>query len=457
MNKPWLQQLVKLFAKDQIHTQIENCWTYGYDNSREHHCPDAVVFADNEQQIQTLVRFCNEHHVSLTPRGRGTGTAGAAVPVKGGIVLSCERMQQISEIDIANRSVQVQPGVTNGALQRHAQACKLFWPPDPSSSEYCSIGGNLAVNAAGPRAIKYGTCRDNTLGLRAVLGDGNIIQTGSMTHKSNVGYDLTRLLIGSQGTLGIITEATLKLAPLAQARAVLQASYSDITSCVEAMVTVMASGILPEKLEFMDSQALALIRHATPQLADANSQAMLLIEVADLSDVVRTKLDIVAQHAKNQGLITQKYAWDTQSIQNLWAARKALSPALRQLAPKKINEDVVVPISELPALLRKLEELRQTHDLTIVSFGHAGSGNLHVNIMLDPDDARQTQAASHCLEQLFNTVLQLNGSLSGEHGMGLVKRDFIQQELCPNTLALMHKIKQSFDPNGILNPGKLPT
>ena len=446
--------LRELFGDQDVLTHAADCWPYGYDNSRRHALPEAVVFANRHAQVVNLVRICNDRAIALTARGRGTGTTGATVPTAGGIVLSLERMTRIGPVDSANRKVDVEPGATNQTLQNEAGRHGFFWPPDPTSAAYCSIGGNLGYNSAGPRALKYGTPRENTLALRAVTGDGREIRTGAQTSKGVVGYDLTRLLIGSEGTLAIITEATLKLTPLPQGKRTMQAVYDDMHSAAAAVSGIMAQPVIPCTLEFIDGAAIDMVRDYAKTELPHGAGAMLMIEV----DGMQSELDEAARHvaeaAGNPGLLSLQVAAGQAEVAALWETRKALSPALRNVAPKKINEDVVVPVSAMAQLIDGLRQLSQRFGIPIVNFGHAGNGNIHVNLLIDPANPTQMSNAEHCLSETFDLVLGLNGSLSGEHGVGLEKRDFVPREIDADTLGLMHRIKRQFDPKGILNPGK---
>ena len=317
-----------------------------------------------------------------------------------------------------------------------------------------TAGGNLACNAAGPRAIKYGTCRENTLSLRAVTGAGETIYTGSATTKGVVGLDLTRLLIGSEGILAIITEALLQLSPKPERIDTVRALYKDSGSAIEAVVSVLAQKALPYALEFIDQGSLNLIRQHSDLNLDLHAQAMLMIEIDGLNENVDASVATIVNAANNNGCVEIQNARDPQQKKELWAARKALSPALRGFAPNKINEDVVVPVTQLQTLLNELESLSKKYKISIFSFGHAGNGNLHVNLLYDATNPKEAKAATNCLTEVFDLVLQLGGTLSGEHGVGIAKRDYVPKEIDTVTLALMQKIKQQFDPNNILNPGK---
>ncbi len=414
------------------------------------------MFATRHEQVRDVVRLCNQHRTPLVARGRGTGTTGASVPTEAGVVMSLERMDRILEINPADRLATLEPGVTNQALQDQLAAHGFFWPPDPTSAEACTVGGNLAYNSAGPRAVKYGTPRENTLGLRLITGRGEELRTGVRTTKGVVGYDLTRLLIGSEGSLGIITEATLKLTPLPEARTTLRAIYADIHAAALAVSAIMAQPVTPCTLEMMDATALAMVRDYSGVEVPDGAGALLMIEVDGPAFSIAKLTEAVRAAAGVAGLMEIHTASSGDEISQLWRMRKALSPALRNVAPKKINEDVVVPVSRIPDLIEGLEGLSRRTGVTIVNFGHAGNGNIHVNLLLDPNDPEQTRNAHECLDAMFDLVLELGGTLSGEHGVGLEKRDFVQRELDPVNLRLMHAIKRQFDPNGILNPGKLP-
>ena len=403
-------------------------------------------------EIVSIVTLCNDYQVPLTPRGRGTGTAGGSLPVQGGVALSLERMLQIIKVDPANRVIVTEPGVLNQSIQDAALGHGFFWPPDPSSAAYCSVGGNLATSAGGPHAVKYGTTRDHVLGLKAVTGQGEVIKTGCYTTKGVVGYDLTRLLIGSEGTLAIITEATLKLTPLPSAIGGLTAHYRNATSCADAIVAIMALPQVPSALEFLDEGSLNLIRRRFPDMLPSDTRAMLMIELDGTPRDIFESTESVLLACQREGLLHAERASDTAT---LWKTRKALSPLLRDIAPKKINEDVVVPVASLPELLAGLKHLSIKYQIVNVNFGHAGNGNIHVNLLVNPEDNSEMVRAERCLDEVFDLVIRLNGTLSGEHGIGSEKRAYISKEVDVTTLALMKSIKRVFDPNNILNPGKM--
>ena len=448
----FLSTLASLFPQDRIYTDPVDCYAYAYDNSRIFHAPIAVVFPLSAEEVQAVIKLCNAHKVPVVPRGRGTGTAGGSVPEAGGVALSLERMNKIVSIDPDNRMAIIEPGVLNQVLQDAIKPVGFFWPPDPSSAAYCSVGGNLATCAAGPHAVKYGVARDHVLGLKAVTGNGDIIKTGCYTSKGVVGYDLTRLLVGSEGTLAVITEATLKLTPLPKYTGGLTAEFVDTESCAKAIAAIMAQPYTPSALEFLDNGALNLIRSRHKNLLPENAKAYLMIEVDGSQQEIVEATEAILQACQVAGLIEAKPAEDTKA---LWAARKALSPLLKDIAPKKINEDIAVPVSHLPALLTGLETLAAQYNISNVNFGHAGNGNIHVNLLVNPDNADEMKRAYECLDEVFSLVLSLQGTLSGEHGVGIAKRPFVSREIDETTINVMKSVKRTFDQNNILNPGKL--
>ncbi|MFV1996531.1 MAG: FAD-binding oxidoreductase [Acidiferrobacterales bacterium] len=451
----FLTELRKHVGAERVLTDAADCWVYGQDNSRKHTAPAGVVLAENHRQVVNTVQQCYEHGIPLTVRGRATGTAGGAIPESCGIVLSLERMNKILHVDADNRLMKVEAGVLNQSVQDAASPHDLFWSPDPTSAAFCTVGGNVAVNAAGPRALKYGTTRDNVLGLRAVTGKGEVIQTGVNTTKGVVGYDLTRLIIGSEGTLAVVTEATLKLQPEPETIRLLQAIYRDIESATRAIVAIMKQPNVPRSLEFIDHAAIEMVHNYSGTNLPKDAGAMLLVEADGPDAGIKAILASISLAARNEGLVTLSEASSDTEKQQLWAARKALSPALRNVAPNKLNEDVVVPVSRIPELVSGLDQLARQYGIPIVNFGHAGNGNIHVNLLYDSQDTEQDKQARPCLEAVFALVLKLGGTLSGEHGIGLEKRDYVGLEIDPVTLDLMRRIKCEFDPRNVLNPGKM--
>jgi D-lactate dehydrogenase len=440
----------------ELRTDPADTWAYGSDNSRRHAPPGAVLLARSHDAVAAAVRLCSAWRVPLTARGRGTATTGAAVPSAGGVVLSLERLDRILELSPDDRTMVVEAGCLNGAVQVEAAKHGLFWPPDPSSAEYCTVGGNVSTNAGGPRSVKYGSTRDCVLGLRAVTGAGVELRTGVRTTKGVVGYDLTRLICGAEGTLAVVTEVTLELQPLPVAARTLRATYRDAAAAARAVAAVMRQPVVPCRIEFMDSPSLAMVRGHAPEAAlPTAAGALLLIEVDGSAGALDAALAAVSLAARVDGLTELRAATDERESAALWQVRKQLSPALRRIAPGKVNEDVVVPVSKLAELVSGLERIAAERSVRIVSFGHAGNGNLHVNLMHDPADAAELARVAQALDAVFRLVLTLGGTLSGEHGIGTEKARFVGLELDATQLALMRTIKSQFDPHGILNPGKI--
>jgi D-lactate dehydrogenase len=448
-------KLVSLLDANRVHYDAATCHVYGYDNSRGHALPSFVLFPKHHDEIVNILTLCSAEEIPVLARGLGTNTVGASIPIHGGIVLSFEHFANIIKIDPDNRLIKVQPGVTNLAVQQAVGAHGFLWGPDPGSAAFCTVGGNLACNAAGARALKYGSTRDNTLALTAVTGTGATIHTGSQTSKNASGYDLTRLLVGSEGTLAIFTEATLKLTPKPTHSITIRACYQDVHAATTAITQLLAQATTPSTLEFLDARAVSLIQVHSELQIPKQSGAMLLMTIEGDAHSIRSLADQVAAAATVTGTIEVLLAKDDAQAAQFWQVRKALSPALRRLAPNKINEDVVVPVSELASFLEFCQQLVENHPVLLVCFGHAGNGNIHVNLLFDARIAAEAAAAKHCLTQIFEKVIEIGGCLSGEHGIGLAKKPFMHLQYSETEIAIMKGIKRVFDPKNILNPGKI--
>lgn len=451
----FLNSLKSSLPAERLLLDVAQCWTYGFDNSRKQVTPQAVALPTSHDEVVSISKLCNQYKIPLVLRGRGTGTTGGSVPVQGGLVMSMEQMNRILEVDRENRLMRVEPGATNQAVQDAAAKDGFFWAPDPGSASVCTVGGNLAFNAAGPRAVKYATTRENTLGLVAVTANGDTLHTGVKTTKGVTGYDMTRLIIGSEGTLAIITEATLKLLPLPEAKRTITASYSTIQGATNAIVAIMNQSLIPSALEFLDTAAIDLIRFQPGIDLAEDCSALLLIEVDGLEKGMVDAVQQISTAADNPSLLEIKQSKNEQEAAQLWKVRKALSPVLREIAPNKLNEDVVVPVGNIPALLEGLKQRSEFYGIPIVNFGHAGNGNIHVNLLYDTRNPDQSEKAKPCLLSVFKLVLELGGTLSGEHGIGTEKMNYIGMEIDEVTLSWMKMLKTLFDPNNILNPGKV--
>jgi D-lactate dehydrogenase (quinone) len=448
--------LTDALGSSRVHTDPQSLALYAADDGPRRCTPLAVVFPAEHEQVVALVRMANAQRLALVARGAGSGNVGGALPVPGSIVVSFECMRRIVEFSPAERVIIAEAGVPTAEIDGLARTKGLFYAPDPGSAPYCRLGGNLAMNAAGPRAVKYGATRDYVLGLRAVTGDGRTIVTGGRTTKRAMGYDLTRLLVGNEGTLALITEATLRLLPAPTSIGTLRVCYDSAANACAAVVRIMGQPVIPSALEFLDSTAIdAIQRYGAATDLPPRTRAMLMVEADGDPEIVARDLATLRGALEGDGLIEMREARDAEEVATLWQARRSLSPATKKMAPLKINEDVVVPVPRLPELITFIEQLASSYRLKVVSFGHAGNGNLHVNFMVHPNDVDEMRRAHEALDKLFRQVLELKGSISGEHGIGYEKRGFVPLEIQPDTLALMRELKAVFDPNGILNPGKL--
>ncbi len=448
-----MKALLSLLGDDKVSTEPSDLICYGFDSSRIEKRPAAVVWPECTEDVIKITRFAYEQEIPLIPRGAGTATTGSAVPQEGAIVISLERMDRIENIDLKNLTVTVQPGVINGKLQRELLRLGYFYPPDPASMNFCSIGGNVSTNAGGPRAIKYGVTRDYVRALEAVLPDGRLIRTGAMTAKSVVGYDLKDLLIGSEGTLAVITKIVLSFLPEPESIITLLVVFNDLKASGEAVSNIISAKIIPRTLEFMDRDAIRAVESYRPTgLKEA--EALLIIELdGDTRTVQHQSEQVVEICHKLGGSVT--VAEDTLSRDKLWEARRAISPALFSIAPTKINEDVVVPRARIPDMLLFLRSLSEETGLSIVNFGHAGDGNIHVNIMVDDKDEEQYRKAQALVRRIFEETLRLGGSISGEHGIGITKAEYLDMEIGQNEMDLMRGIKKLFDHKNIMNPKKV--
>jgi len=414
------------------------------------------VVPGSTSEVAAIARLCNEQCIPLVVRGAGTGYSGGAVPTNGGIVLSMARLNRILEIDELNLIAVVEPNVINGDLQRAVERVGLFYPPDPASLDTSSIGGNVAECAGGPRAFKYGTTKRYVLALEAVLPTGEILHTGSKAVKNVVGYDVTQLLVGSEGTLAIITKITLRLIPKPPARATLAATFSTVRHAVDAVSALIARRAVPAAIELVDDDSLRAVEsYVGRPVVPAGAGAMLLVECDGTAAGVEEEIVSVAEACRETAAHTVTRAATEAERDELWHVRRQLSLALRATGLLKINHDVVVPRGRVPELFDVIAGLKHRYGLHVASFGHAGDGNIHVNLMIKRDDPDERARAARAERELFEQVVSLEGSISGEHGIGFAKAQYLPIELSPEEIALMKRLKTAFDPNGILNPGKI--
>jgi len=459
MNRQAIKKLQAIVGEQYLSTANEDLLCYSYDGTGMEYVPSAVAFPGSAAEICEIMELANESPFPVIPRGAGTGMTGGALPVEGGLILAMSRLNRILEIDKENQVAIVEPGVITGQFQTAVEQEGLFYPPDPASRDFCTMGGNVAECAGGPSAVKYGVTRDYVLGLEAVLPDGRLMHTGVRTAKGVVGYDLTRLFIGSEGTLGVITKIIVKLLALPSHRKTYLVLVADLQSATSLVSEILNNGILPSTLEYMDRTALQVVDNFLPQELPAATQALLLIEVDGDERTAEEQggkvLDMLADRDKYPEILEVRQAHTDQEVDALWKARRSISPATFQLKPHKISEDVVVPRNKIPKLVEFTENLSRELGLTILTFGHAGDGNIHVNIMIDKDDHAESEKGQAARRQLFEHVMTLSGTLSGEHGVGLTKAPFLALELDDTALEVMQNLKKLFDPNNILNPGKI--
>jgi glycolate oxidase len=448
---------VSIVGADYVKTDDAARLAYGTDALKRGRPADLVVLPANTQEVAAIVRLCAAHRLPIVPRGGGTGYTGGSVPSRGGVVISLERMNRILEIDESNLVAVVEPNVVTGDLQDAVEKLGLFYPPDPASLRQSVVGGNVAECAGGPRAFKYGTTKRYVLGLEAVLPTGEIVETGGKVVKNVVGYDLTQLLVGSEGTLAIITKIVLRLVPKPPVQATLRATFAGVTGAVQAVTAITRARVVPAALELIDGESLeAVARYLNVRsLAPAGTGAMLLLEVDGIASSVNEEADRVEQACRESGATEVLRARDDAERQELWRVRRELSYSLKMVTPLKFNHDVVVPKGRIPELFALVERIRRDFRLRIPCFGHAGDGNIHVNIMVDQNDDAEIARAHEAEPVLFAGVVALEGSISGEHGIGFAKAPFLPLELSADEIALMKRVKQAFDPHGILNPGKI--
>jgi glycolate oxidase len=450
------RQLEKQVGKTHVTRNPEDLVCYSYDAAPgQSYMPDAVVFPASEAQVAAVMKLAWENKVPVIPRGSGSGMTGGAVPVKGGVVLALTRMNKILDIDTDNFIATVEPGVIVSNLHRAVEDQGLFYPPDPASSAVCTIGGNVGECAGGPRAVKYGVTRDYVLGLRAVLSSGEIIRTGVSTAKGVAGYDLTRLIVGSEGTLAVVTRITLRLLPKPACVATLAVCFDDMEKAAGAVAGIMRQAVIPRCVEYLDEASLFLVKdQLTFDLPD-RARALLILELDGDDATVAAHTAQIKAFCEQSSALDIRLAADPSQAAALWEARKALSPILYKIANQKINEDIVVPISKIPDMVARIQAIQKASGLTIVSFGHAGDGNIHCNIMYDKTDAAQATLAKKAVDELFAATLELGGTITGEHGVGLTKMDYLSWEIGNVEQGIMKQIKAVFDPRQILNPGKI--
>src|SRR5665647_640314 len=450
-----IPKLKAIVGQDHLLTTPEERWGYAYDATDRAAMPEAVVFPGSAAEVAAIVRLANEHRFPVVPRGAGTGRSGGSVPIEGGVVLVLTRLNRIVEISRPDLVAVVEPGVILTRLKQAVELEGLYYPTDPASADFCTIGGNVAECAGGAVAVQYGVTRDYILGLEVVLPTGELITAGTRTMKGVVGYDLTRLFLGSEGTLGVITRITLRLVAKPAARQTLAAGFATLAAAAEAVSLILTSGLAPTALEFMDHVTLSCVREMLPFELPDGTAALLLIAVDGHPRDVEDRAARMARFCREQGANPVLRAQTAEDAEGLWRARKVISPALLKVKPHKVSEDVAVPLGAIPALIAGLQEISRRRGLIIPSYGHAGDGNMHVNVLYDRQIPGERDMVNPTVEDIFTIVRKLNGTLSGEHGIGLTKAPYLGMELSEAAIALQRRIKQAFDPHNIMNPGKI--
>jgi glycolate oxidase len=456
LSPSFVSSLTATLGREYVRDDAPTLAAYGVDALQQGHPPDLVVMPGSTDEISLIARLCTEHRVPLVVRGAGTGYTGGAVPTSGGVVLSMERLNRIVEIDQVNLLAVVEPNVITADLQRAVEAVGLFYPPDPASLQKSSLGGNIAECAGGPRAFKYGTTKRYVLALEAVLPTGEVVHTGSKAVKNVVGYDLTQLIVGSEGTLAIVTKITLRLVPKPSAYATLVAGFPGIGAAVDAVSALITRRVVPAAIELIDDDSLrAAEEYTKTRIAPEGAHALLIVECDGSAAAVAEDIARVSEACASVGALAIERAASDAERARIWGVRRDISLALRATGLLKINHDVVVPRGRVPELFDVVAQLKRDFGLRIAAFGHAGDGNIHVNLMVDRTRADELVRAKAAERVLFERVVSLEGSISGEHGIGFAKKPYIGIELSADELALMQRVKAAFDPANILNPGKV--
>ncbi|MDR4498694.1 MAG: FAD-binding protein [Candidatus Scalindua sp.] len=449
-----VNELLRVLGKEKVLSGIEDRLCYSYDGTKQKALPDIVIRPNTTSDVSITLKVANKYEIPICARGAGTGLSGGAVPLQGGIVFDLKGMNKILSICPEDFIATVEPGVVTKHLQDEVAKHGLFYPPDPSSAAFSTIGGNVAECAGGITGLKYGVTRDYILALEIVLPDGSIINTGRKTLRSVTGYDLTRLFIGSEGTLGIFTKITVKLIPKPEKIDTLAAFFCERDNAIDAADLVIENNIVPRTLEFMDQMSISAVRGYGGVTLDEDVKALLLIDIDGTGENIKHDLSVVESACKKKNALRVKVAETSKEREAIWAVRRSISPALYNIAPHKINEDVCVPRSRIKELLQKVDQLNDKREIYVANFGHIGDGNVHVNIMFK-DEPGQEEIAEKIVHNIMVEVIKLGGTISGEHGIGNKKSQFMDLEILPKELSIMKKLKDFFDPKGIMNPGKL--
>lgn len=450
-----LEEVKSIVKTGRVLTKESDRFSYSFDGSFGTFLPDAVIQTKSVEELAALVRLANRELIPLYPRGQATSLSGGPLPVKGGLVLDLSVMDHVLEVHEEDLVAVVSPGVLTADIHRAAEERGLMYPPDPSSSHVSTIGGNLAENSGGPKGLKYGVTKDYVIGLEVITPEGEIIKTGGRTVKNVTGYDLTRLIVGSEGTLGIITKAVLKLIPKPKASTTMMAIFDSLADAGKAISNMLTAGILPSKMELMDQASIIAVEQFEPLGLPVDAAALILIELDGHPAALQEEADEAAALCQSVGAREVRVPKNKSEEAELWKARKLVSPAIVRIKPTKISEDATVPRSKIPDMCKRLEKIREEYGIHLVVFGHAGDGNLHPNIICDKNDTEEMKRVEQAVEEIFKAAVELGGTLSGEHGIGLMKAPFMEMELGAAGLDMMKRIKAAWDPNNIMNPGKI--
>ena len=457
MDKKHFNHFKGIVGEENIYEDKAHLIAYSYDATREHFEPDAVIFPRHEEDISNILKYCNENRIIIVPRGAGSGFTGGAIPSEGGIVLAFERhMTKILEIDMKNMVAVVQPGVINMDLQKAVEEVGLFYPPDPASQDYSTIGGNVNENAGGMRAAKYGITKDYVMAIRAVLPNGDIIKAGKRTIKDVAGYNIAGILIASEGTLAVTTEITLKLLSKPKLTKTAMGIFPTVTEAMEAVYKTMAGGVTPVAMEFLDNLTIRAVEQTFNKGLPVEAGAILITDVdGNLENDLDFQLDLIERIFKENGCSEFKRAKDKEEAADLWFARRNASQSLSIYGSKKLNEDVTVPRAVLHELLEAFYKIAEKYNVNIPCFGHTGDGNVHTNVMVDGSDPEQVKIAYQAIEEVFQATVDLGRTLSGEHGIRIAKAPYMSMAFTEEEMNLFNTIKHAFDPNNILNPHKM--
>ena len=452
-----VESLREIVGDENVYSDKAHLRAYSYDATRTYYEPDAVVFPRDEEDVSRILTYCNHHKIPIVPRGAGSGFTGGALPANGGIVLGFEKhMNKILEIDRENMLAIVQPGVVNKDLQRHVEAMGLFYPPDPASEEYSTLGGNVSENAGGMRAAKYGLTKDYVMALRAVLPNGDVIRAGKRTIKDVAGYNIAGILTASEGTLAVLTELTLKLIPKPRYAKSYMGVFPDVEAAMNAVFKSLAEGANPVAMEFLDALVVRAVKEKLGIELPEEAGALLIGDVdGNVPEELDFQLEVLERSFKENGAQEFRVAEDPKEREKLWKGRRGASPSITMYGSKKLNEDISVPRSLLPEALKRIYAIGEKYGLVVPCFGHAGDGNIHVNVMVDGSDPEELEKGHKAIREIFELVVEMGGTLSGEHGIGLSKAEFMDLAFTPAEMELFHRIKHAFDPNNILNPGKM--